>query len=118
MFTKKTIFLIFCTVFVAGAAFSQKITLSQPLLFALQPNAGKQKKGLPFAADTATVSLPVWGPSVQLTVVPASFSTSQWGFFCRQELKWEKISKVPFRFRLGSVQQCDRLEGKRVAVTQ
>jgi hypothetical protein len=55
---------------------------------------------------------------VQMTVVPASFSTSQWGFFCRQELKWEKTIKVPFRFRLGSVQQCDRLEGKRVAVTQ
>jgi hypothetical protein len=118
MFIKKTIFLIFCTVFVAGAAFSQKTTPSKPLLFALQFNVGKQKKGLPFAADTATMPLPAWGPSVQLTVVPASFSTSQWGFFCRQELKWEKTIKVPFRFRLGSVQQCDRLEGKRVAVTQ
>lgn len=118
MFTKKTIFLIFCTVFVVGATFSQKISLSQPLVFSLQPNTGKQKKGLPFAADTAHKATPVWGPSARLTVVPASFSTAQWGFFCRQELKWEKTIKIPFRFRLGSVQQCDRLEGKRVAVTQ
>lgn len=115
MFTKKIIFLIFCTVFVVAAAFSQKTAASKPLLFALQFNAGKQKKALPFAADTAYSSTPVWGPSVRLNVVPASFSTSQWGFFCRQELKWEKTIKVPFRFRLGSVQQCDRLEGKRVA---
>lgn len=115
MFTRKTIFLIFCTVFVVGAAFSQKITASKPLFFSLQFNVGKQKKGLPFAADTTIGPRPIVAPSAAFAVVPASFSTSQWGFFCRQELKWEKATKIPFRFRLGSVQQCDRLEGKRMA---
>lgn len=34
-------------------------------------------------------------------------------FFCRQELKLEKATAVKFRFRLGSVEQTDFLEGKR-----
>jgi len=40
------------------------------------------------------------------------FYSSQLGFFCKQEIKFDKITKIPFRFRLGSVEQCDRLEGK------
>jgi hypothetical protein len=34
-------------------------------------------------------------------------------FFCRQEWKLEKALKVQFRFRVGSLEQCNRLEGKR-----
>lgn len=41
------------------------------------------------------------------------FYSSQLGFFCKHEIKFDKIIKIPFRFRLGSVEQCDRLEGKR-----
>ena len=42
-----------------------------------------------------------------------NFYSSQLGFFCKQEIKFEKLSKIPFKFRLGSVEECDRLEGKR-----
>ena len=41
-----------------------------------------------------------------------SFYASQLGFFCKQEIKMDKITKVPFRFRLGSIAECNRLEGK------
>lgn len=34
------------------------------------------------------------------------------GFMCRQELKLEKATKASFRFRLGSVDYTDRMEGK------
>ena len=45
--------------------------------------------------------------------VSESFSTSCYGFFCREELKIEKAVKLPVHFRLGSLEQCNYYEGKR-----
>lgn len=45
--------------------------------------------------------------------VSANFSTCTYGFFCREELKIEKATKMPIRFRLGSLEQCNYYEGKR-----
>lgn len=44
--------------------------------------------------------------------IPAGFSTCSYGFFCKQELKIEKATRIPIRFRLGSLVQCDYYEGK------
>ena len=45
-------------------------------------------------------------------VIPHNFSTHDFGFFCHKELHLQKITKVPFRFRLGSLHYCNYLEGK------
>lgn len=46
-------------------------------------------------------------------ILAPDFYSKQLGFFCRQEIKMDKAIKIPFRFRLGSVEQCNWLEGKR-----
>lgn len=66
------------------------------------------------AADTTTIFRhlalkPV--PSFKPASVPANLYTQNFGFFCRQELKMYKAN-VPVSFRLGSMEYCDRLEGK------
>ena len=65
-------------------------------------------------------------PRAPYTEVPhPSFTTVQFigkeivqhlPFFCGAELLIEKRLKVPFRFRLGSVQQTDWLEGKPLSI--
>lgn len=62
------------------------------------------------SADTLKKSLLNITPSMLVT---PSFYSCNLAFFCRQEVKFEKVTKIPFKFRLGSVQQVDYLEGKK-----
>ncbi len=47
-----------------------------------------------------------------VATIPADFSTCNYGFFCKQELKIEKATKLPICIRLGSLAQCNYYEGK------
>lgn len=47
------------------------------------------------------------------TIVAQDYYTQHFGIMCKKELALEKATKIPFRFRLGSLQQCNYLEGKR-----
>jgi len=46
------------------------------------------------------------------SVIAADYYTQGFGFFCKKELQFEKASKIPLRFRLGSLQYNNYLEGK------
>jgi hypothetical protein len=45
-------------------------------------------------------------------IVPSDLYYCQSGFFCKKEWRLEKSTHIPFRFRLGSLDYCDALEGK------
>ena len=47
------------------------------------------------------------------TVIPQDYYTQHFGIICKKELAIEKATKSPFRFRIGSLQQCNYLEGKK-----
>jgi hypothetical protein len=75
---------------------------------------------LALVADTSSAFSPrqlAWPPLPGRFVLPVSsigndFYTQHFGFFCRQELHLEKTSGLPLRFRLGSLKDCNYLEGK------
>lgn len=54
--------------------------------------------------------LPARGRGME--VIPADRVVTHFGFFCRRELELEKTIRLPLRFRLGSLEYCNRLEGK------
>jgi hypothetical protein len=45
-------------------------------------------------------------------VQPANIYYLQSGYFCKREWELEKATHVPFRFRLGSLAECNAMEGK------
>ena len=119
--------LFFCMIFVGGAAFGQnnsiKTTIFEPL---------HKGKLIPIPYNTSSLNNnSVWNIRPRLKTRPANFSmeitdinfniirpdfyTQNFGFFCKKELQLEKITRIPVKIRLGSVQQCDWLEGKRNA---
>jgi hypothetical protein len=44
--------------------------------------------------------------------LPADLYYIQSGFFCKREWELEKMTHIPFRFRLGSLEDCNTMEGK------
>lgn len=46
-------------------------------------------------------------------IIPANIYSKNLAFFCKAELQFEKHTKIPFRFRLGSMDYVDALEGKK-----
>ena len=101
-------------IFVAGRGFCQKnqrITLLQKDLYYYK-KAGLLSHTRPPAANNSIARPYFTIPARNIPVINADYYSSRLGFFCKKELQFEKIMKLPFKFRLGSVQECDRLEGK------
>jgi hypothetical protein len=102
---------------VVGAAFAQ-LPSSSAMHFSPYTLVKKKPVNLFSINNTALTNLTTLAPRPSIMVITPNFYTAGFGFFCRQELKFEKKTNIPFRFRLGSVTTCDRLEGKKVSITQ
>lgn len=92
-------------IFVAAKAFSQNQLVKPGKIWLLQ-TAIKPPVSSSFLI-TPVKSLPPLKP-----LIAPDYYVTQLGFFCKKEMKLEKATKIPFRFRLGSIEDCDRMEGK------
>ncbi len=124
----KAKFLFFCMIFVGTGVFAQKNVINnvtekrRVAVSRLDPpsfyNLYSVKKDNKFYLGSPAFKTTNENKSIisATPIISSNFYTQNFGFFCKKELQLEKITKIPFKFRLGSVQQCDWMEGKRVTL--
>lgn len=103
-------------IFVGSTAFAQKGAVSSHIrLTAKRPVWWHTARQLPpkefrlYELPKSTLSLFPW-----VLQYPNNYVAGL-SFFCRNEWKFEKATGIPLRIRLGGLQQCDWLEGKKYA---
>jgi hypothetical protein len=96
---KKSEILFFCMIFVANAVFAQQ-------------NSIKLNSIKHFGKIYSYSPIPSGLINLNKIIVPANFYVKNLGFFCKQELKFQAATQLPIKFRVGSVQYTDWMEGK------
>jgi hypothetical protein len=128
---KKVKILIFCMIFVVGGVFGQKkVDLNHKITIPVFTKAAfpqhidttyrrgcyNMKKFLKYyktpKCDSLTKAPISLNNNYPINIIAPNYYTQNFGFFCKKELQLQK-AKVPFVFRLGSVEMCDRMEGKK-----
>ncbi len=105
----------FGTIFFLSALFStaqkvKNIRYQPSSLFVSRSLPGNTFIGFSLKEDTSLLKLKA---PASIKIISQNYYTQHFGFFCKKELALEKATKIPLRFRLGSLQHCNYLEGKR-----
>jgi hypothetical protein len=79
---------------------------SSPFLKSLSSLPLKETQNKSSALRLTAVSLQ------KINTLPQNYYVNGLGYFCKKELAVQKATGIPLRFRLGSLEYCNRLEGK------
>ena len=116
------IVIFFLTVFVAHIKAQKAIFIPEKNNLKLALNGKLEVKKIDF---TQSLMLPILSDNVfanqkksfaemsQSATINGDYYVQHLGFFCAKEYKFEKATNIPLKFRLGSLDYCNRLEGKR-----
>jgi hypothetical protein len=100
----------------SGQTAAQRPSRLTTLLFAPPPAAGTGFYQRPPLGESPLVQLanlrvPIAFSTLQ--AIESDYYTRHFGFFCKRELDFEKTTRIPLHFRLGSLEYCNYLEGKK-----
>lgn len=103
---------LFINLFVCVAGYCQN-SLDSSLRFEKQITF-TQTLNKPAALPTLKVSqnFSSTPPLPTIKALPTGYYYNSIGFFCQKELQVEKALKMPLKFRLGSLNYTDKMEGK------
>jgi hypothetical protein len=101
----------------SGKSFSQQQTplsvQKTPHIFKYPARFREKTFGYAVYIQTKEPKILIANPIINFAEpISADFYSTHLGFFCRKELQVEKFSSLPLRFRLGSLEYVNRMEGK------
>ena len=108
---------VFLTVFVVCARAQQTFSFSEKKYLKLELKkdfpAALMTPSIFFANNPINKKIDLIQPINATTILDGDFYVQHLGFFCSKEYKLEKTTHIPLRFRLGSLEYCNYLEGKK-----